>query len=176
MRLILYWMLFATTLQAWEDDAWLNEVKGRVDEEAISWLREKIKIADSNTPSEIRGPCKECQVTPLKEDPDQDLYICMSFSVPDSLWLDLSMELEQEKGVFVLRGLPDNSFKLLASKLLNLKKQGLNASIIVFPHIFEEYDITEVPSFIYVGKESHKITGAISLDYALSKIRPKEHM
>ena len=37
--------------------------------------------------------------------------VCISFSVPASIWIELSQELEKVDGYFVLRGLPEIALK-----------------------------------------------------------------
>ena len=83
----------------------------------------------------------------------------------------MSKELEKEGGVFVLRGLPNNSFSELAAKLLSLKKSGVNAAIQLNPIFFQTHQITNVPAFIVkAGDEFNKISGNISLKSALEKM------
>ena len=102
---------------------------------------------------------------------DPKIFVAISFSVPDNVWISLSKELEKEGGVFVLRGLPNNSFSELAAKLLSLKKSGVNAAIQLNPIFFQTHQITNVPAFIVkAGDEFNKISGNISLKSALEKM------
>jgi len=94
-----------------------------------------------------------------------------SFSIPDRLWLELSTQVESAGGVILLRGLPESSFKKLAQKLLVLRDQGVNAPIQIDPQRFTEYGVDTVPVYVVIEEGKHdKITGNISLTYALDKI------
>lgn len=150
------------------DDSWFDHVKNRTDPEAIEWLREKIKmdLSSSKLSLDASQPCKNCLLEKIQTI-EPKIYVFMSFSVPDETWLSLGKELEKNAGVFVLRGLPNNSFQELARRIAQLKKKGLNAEIQLNPLLFKEFGINAVPAFLTSSQEL--IKGNISLEYALQK-------
>lgn len=102
---------------------------------------------------------------------DYQALVFMSFSVPDQVWIDLSKELEQVGGVFVLRGLPNQSFQTLASRILHLKEKGVKAPIQLDPKCFLAYQIDQVPSIVVAeGETFDKVSGNVSLSFALQKM------
>lgn len=135
------------------------------------WLKEQLRNVYPSEETESIFTGKKC----LYEDSfllsEPKIFVAMSFSVPESVWLSLSKELEKAGGIFVLRGLPNNSFNELASKLLSLKSKGVNAPIQLDPKFFQVHHITSVPAFlIKEEREVYKIQGNISLKFALSKM------
>ena len=99
------------------------------------------------------------------------VLVLMSFSIPDTAWISLSKELEKMGGVFVLRGLPEQSFQLLASRILKLKEQGVNAPIQIDPKSFLDYEINQVPTIVVVEEKIFdKVSGHVSLKFALEKM------
>lgn len=116
------------------------------------------------------SPCKNCQ--PMKETTENPRVLAfISFSLPESVLLALSKELEKAGGVFVIRGLPGNSFSELSKKLIHLTKLGMKTPVWLDPISFRNYKIESVPAFVVVdGEEYHKISGNVSLDYALKQL------
>ena len=107
----------------------------------------------------------------MQADPDTTLYVFVSFSMPEEAFLALSNEIVRVGGVMVLRGLPGNSFKNLAVKIYELKKQGLRATIQVDPRLFSKYSITTVPTFVTTKDGRYdKLSGNVSLAFALEKM------
>lgn len=146
-------------------------------DDALTWLKHELKQKklEFNTENAIQAAkekCQNCNEMPVIEGPQ--LMVFMSFSVPDHIWLSLAKEVEKLGGVFVLIGLPNNSFKEMVSKILKLKQQGLNANIQLNPKLFAQYDIQEVPTFIVTDDQKFdKISGTLSLDYALDLLAKK---
>lgn len=106
----------------------------------------------------------------IHEIQDESLYVFISFSMGDEAILALANEVSSVKGVLLLRGIPQNSFKSLAKKLLDLKQKGLTAEIRIDPKAYCDYGITAIPSFVKLRKNGFdKITGNISLSYALER-------
>ena len=94
------------------------------------------------------------------------LYIFMSFSVPKQVWVDLWKYVDRYPFEFVIRGLPDNSFKKLAEKI---KDYGCAVSI--HPDLFTKFGVTAVPTFVLVDKGTIKgVSGNISLEYAMQQL------
>lgn len=167
-----------------KDQEWLLKVESRMSEDDLLWAKESLKASlkemaperksDNEDKSEAtpqKGKCKNCFKGELLIEENPEIQIFMSFSLPDGVWISLSKELEKARGVFVLRGLPNNSFNELAEKILNLKKLGVNAEIQINPLPFEKYEIEEVPVFVIAeSKCFDKISGNISLGFAVEQM------
>ena len=82
-----------------ENQLWFDQVKTRVDQNAIDWLREKIKI-DMPKINQVdleaftQHPCKNCFSGGVF-DVEPKIYVFMSFSIPEETWLNLSKEMER---------------------------------------------------------------------------------
>lgn len=176
------------TLHCYGDSntSWLEEVSNRSDPEAMTWLREQIKNADLKSNENFKNDslqffinkeekCHQCTKGDLSTVEESKLMVFMSFSIPDNLWVALSKEVEKAGGIFVLRGLPNNSFQELAKKILRLKQLGVNAPIQINPKVFQQYEIQEVPCFVTISEQGlyDKISGNISLDFALNYIEKR---
>lgn len=135
-----------------------------------SWLKEELRetlAQNFKKPSEEPAPIKKC-ATGIKEPIDAELFAFVSFSMPDEALLVLAKDIGTVGGVLVLRGLPDNSFKALAKRLLVLKEKGLTTTIQINPRLFEDYNVAMVPAFVLPGEQTFdKVSGHISLEYAL---------
>ncbi|CUI18202.1 Type IV conjugative transfer system pilus assembly protein TrbC (plasmid) [Candidatus Protochlamydia naegleriophila] len=158
------------------DQEWLGGLSQHSEDEAIHWIREKlikekkelgIWSPQTSLPP-IEQKCKGCLQAELKDDIESPFIVFMSFSVPDDVWLSLSKELESIDGLIVLQGLPNNSFKELAEHLIHLKNKGMNATVQLHPQLFNQYEISHVPSFVLrEGPSFDKVTGNVSVGYAL---------
>jgi type-F conjugative transfer system pilin assembly protein TrbC len=165
--------LFSSPLD-WEHGSWLKEAENRVDEEVVAWLRKQINPNESKQELVLPEACKNCFKGKIVEIEDPKIYVCMSFSAPDNIWLSLDKEMEDCQAVFVLRGLPNNSFEVLASRLVALKGKGMSASVMIYHQIFKDYLVERVPTFIF--KEylvEDQISGTISLHYAREIVKRK---
>lgn len=88
------------------------------------------------------------------------LLVFISFSVPIPTWKEFSSMLATNKGAFVLRGLPSNSFSLFSERVQDLRKQGIDAHILIDPEAFELYSVDAVPTLVLIeGSKHDKITG-----------------
>lgn len=100
----------------------------------------------------------------------EKILIFVSFSMPEASLkaLAASMSSTSYQSTFIIRGLIDDSFKKTA-----LKIKELNTEMEVNPVDFEEYNVTKVPTFILVrkGKEVSRLSGNVTLDFALEKLR-----
>lgn len=176
MRLLIVLFLCSTAL-AWEHETWLNEVENRFDEDAISWFRKQINPkGEMQAEISVDADCKSCFKGKIHEVDEPKLFIFMSFSVPENIWLSLSQEMKGKQAVFVLRGLPQNSFKLFAQKIGHLKEKGMEASVQIHPNLFNEYSVDRVPTFVLTKHPVSKVSGVVSLKYAndlLSREREK---
>lgn len=107
---------------------------------------------------------------------NQKLFLFTSFALPIESWKEYSYFLEKTNGCFVLRGLPENSFSVLSRKILELKKQGVFAEILLDPESFEKYAITAIPTLVLDdGKQYDKISGNIQPSASLSYFANSGH-
>jgi conjugal transfer pilus assembly protein TrbC len=144
-------------------------------EKAKKELKNEVVAIKPSNPSPIlpaQSTQKKC-VTTLPDAPeDPSIFVFASFSMPETAWLSLSEELVKSRGVFILRGLPKNSFKELAKRLYDLRKKGMKATVQVDPRLFSRYNIQTVPSFIITENDHFKkLAGNVSLTFALEKLR-----
>ncbi|WP_068470627.1 type-F conjugative transfer system pilin assembly protein TrbC [Candidatus Protochlamydia phocaeensis] len=166
-----------------KDPSWDQPALQGSDQEVQDWLKQQLRekkqelgLTPNRSPShEIsRGQCQKCLAAKPNEDIEFPLVVFMSFSMPEAVWLALGQEIEKLNGIMVLRGVPNNSFKELANRLLKLKQNGLNATIQIHPQLFEQYNIDQVPCFLVRDKESlDKVFGNISLKFALELMAKK---
>lgn len=119
--------------------------------------------------------CPTCHKTPSVEadlEVGKRLLVFMSFSAPVETWKDLSSQLEKTDGVFVVRGVPENSFEAFAKKVVELRQAGVGAPIDIDPEAFETYAIDRVPAIVLEeGTRNDKVVGNVRLDAALIKIK-----
>ncbi|WP_342269531.1 type-F conjugative transfer system pilin assembly protein TrbC [Rickettsia endosymbiont of Orchestes rusci] len=103
--------------------------------------------------------------------PKTQIYIFISFSMPDSALKSYYVEAERAGAKLVMRGLKNNSF--LDTKA---KADEIGISFDIDPNLFEEYQITSVPAIIVnsEGKGVKRLTGHMSLHDAL-EIMNKEN-
>jgi conjugal transfer pilus assembly protein TrbC len=109
------------------------------------------------------------------------LMIFVSSSIPINSLRQFAIQSNKANGVLVLRGLINDSFKQTASFIKSLNDNGTRA--IIDPISFKLFDVRQVPEIVVIvddsgcmaGKCEHtplfdKISGNISLDYALEQI------
>jgi type-F conjugative transfer system pilin assembly protein TrbC len=118
-----------------------------------------------------RGKCPTFQPT---SDIEPSLQVCMSFSVPTQVWKDLNSDLIRHQGVFVVKGLPNNSFQAFAAKVLEFRKHGITAPIRIDPKLFERLKVNQVPLFVVKKKdETHTVFGTVTVPYVLDVMHIK---
>ncbi len=167
-------------------DEWIKENIYKKQEEAVKranseeWFKKTLQKRLSeidrfdveeikSRTQEIHSKSKPCGPVSIQND-DFNLYVLMTFDLPDSLWLEYSLDLEKVKGTFVLRGLPQDSFIAFAKRIKDLRAIGVRAPIQLNPMIFDRYEVLNVPSIILEeGKLYDKISGPVSIHYALQK-------
>lgn len=167
MSWIISWLLLILPPSISEEVKQFSENAGKqVDEEALSFLKDLYERAASDVPEK----CKKCLPSPTSVQlPTYNLMVFMSFSVPLESWKDWSYSLEKMEGVFVLRGLPGNSFQAFAQKIKELRNAGVNAPISIDPEAYEKYGIEVVPSIVIIeGEQYDKISGNIRMERAFS--------
>ncbi|MGE3556315.1 MAG: type-F conjugative transfer system pilin assembly protein TrbC [Candidatus Obscuribacterales bacterium] len=109
---------------------------------------------------------------PFAEHQQDQLLVCVSFSMPDSLWLSLSPELQELGGAFVLRGLPEGGFPALAANIRRLSDVGVSPPILIDPALFQEYDVQVVPTYVIKGSGTvDRVAGTLSPTLANDLLR-----
>jgi conjugal transfer pilus assembly protein TrbC len=148
-----------------EEKAKVEEVKELISKEF--GLNPQIARGEQNS----KKQCLNSLNSDLFISQDWKLLLFISFSVPETAWMSLSQELEKYGGTFVLRGLPNQSFQELASRILKLKEKGVNASIQLDPKSFLAYEINQVPAIVIAeDRIFDKLSGHVSLKFALEKM------
>jgi len=146
-----------------------DEAAKLVDEEAVTFLKGLYDQTSSDGPLK----CKKCLSSlGSAQTTTYNLMVFMSFSIPLESWKDWSQSLEREGGVFVLRGLPGNSFHTFAQKVKELRNAGVKSPIRIDPEAYDQYEIKEVPCTVLLDGDAYdKMTGNIHLEAALRTFR-----
>ncbi len=98
----------------------------------------------------------------------KNLFIFVSFSMPQNLLKNYDDIARKLGAKLVIRGLKDNSFKETIQYLKNVKTSGIMVDI--DPTLFERFNVNLVPSFVLSDGHSYdKLVGSISIVYALEK-------
>ena len=115
------------------------------------------------------------------------LYIFVSFSMSDSLIRQYVQDAVRYRGRVVIAGLHENSFKKTIEKVQSFvmtgDKEG-QGGVLIDPKSFETFHITAVPTIVLAEQdlvpcldakcernipEHDRISGSVSLDYALGR-------
>ncbi|WP_341795160.1 type-F conjugative transfer system pilin assembly protein TrbC [Rickettsia endosymbiont of Rhinocyllus conicus] len=99
------------------------------------------------------------------------IYIFISFSMPDAALKSYYVEAERAGAKLVMRGLKNNSFVETKAKA-----DEIGISFDIDPNLFEKYQITAVPAIIVNSEDKgvKRLTGHMSLHDAL-EIMNKEN-
>lgn len=124
------------------------------DKEDVTWAQSIDVLQEQK-----KCPCSSevMEIASEKNSSPYQLFLFTSFSVPVQSWLEHSSFLERAGGSFVLRGLPENSFSTLSRKILDLKRAGVKANIILHPDAFEKYAIKAVPALVVDNGKHHDV-------------------
>ncbi|NGX32499.1 MAG: hypothetical protein K1060chlam4_00547 [Candidatus Anoxychlamydiales bacterium] len=119
-----------------------------------------------------KSDCNNCRSFEKNSGDNQSaVYIFMSFSVPENTWLELDRTTSSINKIFVVRGIPNNSFEAFGKKIAALKDTGFSSSVEINPKLFHKYEIINVPNFVVAnGGNFNKVSGNISLQKALEII------
>ena len=124
----------------------------------------------------------------IEEEPSFLAFV--SLSVPEASLKEMSKHLEKIGGQFIFRGMPNNSFEDFLKVVMDFREKGILAPILVDPESFEEYGVTEVPTFVLISpsieilnaeglsrasedmpnRKYKKIVGNVSIPYVLGKM------
>lgn len=123
------------------------------------------EIAQEKLPAKSEKKCSAGSIQhEFHESSSPKLLVFISFSVPLETWKEYSTHLVENGGVFVLRGLPENSFQNLSQRIQELRAERVFAQIIIDPDLFEKHQVTAVPSIVLENAgRTDKITGNITL-------------
>lgn len=106
------------------------------------------------------------------QEEDATFLAFVSLSIPEASLKEMSKHLEKIGGQFIFRGMPNHSFEEFLKIVMDFREKGILAPILVDPESFEEYDVTEVPTFVYVqGEIFKKVVGNVSIPYAFEKLK-----
>ncbi|NGX52238.1 MAG: hypothetical protein KR126chlam5_00534 [Candidatus Anoxychlamydiales bacterium] len=120
--------------------------------------------------------CTNCRFFEKNSGDNQSaVYIFISFSVPENTWLELDRTTSPINKIFVVRGIPNNSFEAFEKQIAALKDTGFSSSVEINPELFHKYEIKNVPSFVVTdGGSFKKVSGNISLQTALEILEKKD--
>lgn len=120
----------------------------------------------------------------FNQDVTVDFYMFASFSLSDTHLRQMMDYAKIYNGVIVFRGMENNSFTETAEHIQKLSKEGDEASIIIDPTLFKEFEIVQIPSYVLAKRdrcpvginckaEYDKIIGNITPKYALERFVEK---
>ncbi|WP_424859232.1 MULTISPECIES: type-F conjugative transfer system pilin assembly protein TrbC [unclassified Tepidimonas] len=115
-----------------------------------------------------------------------DLLVLVSLSMPKQALERIIEQAERAGATLVFRGLKDGSMNRMGEELQKLIGQR-NVSAAIHPPAFQQFSVTRVPAVVIAGAEAGevlengcarpetfvKVTGDVTLDYALDYIERK---
>lgn len=118
--------------------------------------------------------------------PKYDLLIMASLSMPKEALIRLAQQAQRAHATFVFRGLSGNSMTKMSQDVRNAMG-GQLASVVINPMAFKQFSVTRVPAIVIATHQAGnvlesgcsrpqtyvKVTGDVSLDYALDYIERK---
>jgi hypothetical protein len=129
-----------------------------------------------NKEVKTRGNCSTKAVQPplfanegdkLKQGEEHQLFVFVSFSMPEASLKSLAKDATKYNAVLVMRGLFEDSFVKTANKL-----KDLGIGVDINPELFEEHQITAVPTFVALqsGKPTWRLKGNVTLGFVSKKV------
>jgi conjugal transfer pilus assembly protein TrbC len=117
-----------------------------------------------------------------------DLLVFVSLSMPKQALERIIEQAERAGATLVFRGIKDGSMNRMGEELQKLIGQR-NVSAAIHPPAFQQFSVTRVPAVVIAGTEAGeviengcarpetfvKVTGDVTLDYALDYIERKSH-
>ena len=145
----------------------VEETDKQLHDEALRFLKRLHEEASSDP-----RDCAKCSQQFAV--PDHKLMVFISFSVPLESWKEWSHALEKFGGIFVLKGIPENSFQVFLKKVIELRMAGVNAPIYIDPESYEKFKIEAVPAVVALdGMKYDKVAGNTHLDATLKLFNEK---
>lgn len=134
--------------------------------------------------SEFENIFEETAKQKFTQGEEVNFYMFASFSLSDTHLRQMMDYAKAYNGVIVFRGIESNSFQKTGEHIQVLAKEGEEASIIIDPTLFKEFQVVQVPSYVLAKREEcpvgvtcrayyDKITGSITPKYALEKFVEK---
>ena len=116
----------------------------------------------------------------FKQEEEVNFYIFASFTLSDTHLRQMMDYAKMYNGVIVFSGIENNSFQKTGEHIQGLARDGDEASIIIDPTLFKEFQIDQVPTYVLARREKcpvgmtcgasyDKIIGSITPKYALEK-------
>jgi type-F conjugative transfer system pilin assembly protein TrbC len=118
-----------------------------------------------------------------------NLYILVSFSMPEPLLKALANQARSAGGVLVIRGFHGNSMPETVAKVYELM-EGRPVTWRIDPRVFDDFDVQAVPTIVVVKPNTLRakcqaadcrgpddwgaISGGVTLDYALETIASRQ--
>lgn len=144
----------------------------QIDSEKLQKMGKDLEFLVKKLPETGKG-CKNCssQIENIEiKNPNNGILVFVSFSMPKAALIELNKQAQKYDATLVMRGIYKNSFSEMKKKILEISSDGL--SINIDPKAFEQYNIKQVPTFIFVenNKEINRLSGNVSLAYASKKL------
>ena len=101
----------------------------------------------------------------------KDVFVFVSSSIKKKHLIELSRQAKKHDGTLVLRGFINDSLLETAVFFKEIVEKS-DSGVVIDPELFKEYGILKVPSFVVAQRDVYdKLSGNVSLDYAISKIK-----
>ncbi len=144
----------------------------------VSRIQEKNHMTLQNYPTQnlSHNTLLQAQQTPKR-------FILVSFSMPEPLILDYIRQAQTQDAWVVFRGFKGNDLNTMLSTLREWDTKIDINRILIDPTLFTRYDVSQVPTFIFTqdaypcdrnvcnANHFNKISGSISLDYAINAMK-----
>lgn len=112
-----------------------------------------------------------------------DLFVLISFSMPEGAIEKLIVQAEKSGAILVFQGLKGDSMSVMGKAVEKIVK-GRNVQVVIHPPAFQQFSVKQVPAFVLAKQEAEKlmddgcatpqsfikISGDVTLDYALEYI------
>jgi len=112
-----------------------------------------------------------------------DLFVLVSFSIPEGAIDKLITQAEKSGATLVFRGLKEDSMAEMGKAVEKILK-GRNVPVAIHPPAFQQFSVKQVPAFVLANQEAGrvlnngcakpssfiKVSGDVTLDYALEFI------
>lgn len=153
---------------------WAQSVSHRIDPDAVDWGRQQLdsELTKGEFISLLQESRSRCSLYGVETSTDEpELFVFISSSMPKRTLADLSKELERVNGTFVIAGLPNQSWTELVSWIRSLESAGVTAPVQVYPQLFSEHKVDQVPLFLVCEESAcDKLAGNVSLEWALERM------
>ncbi len=113
------------------------------------------------------------------------LFVAVSFSMPEKLILDYIHQAKQYQAYIVFQGFKENDLASMMRQLSYWDEKFDISRVLIDPNVFESFEVISAPSIILSqdsypcstalceGKVFDKLTGSVSIEYALKQFASK---